>query len=316
MKNVCIVGGAGFVGSHLVDLCISCGLRVLVYDNFSTGRRAYLPDNPLLKIVDGDILDTQNLAAVVGEFSPDTLYHLAAIHHIPTCENAPDRALRVNVEGTQSVLTACAQWNVPRIVFASTGALYDPASSGALGEDSPVKAHNIYSISKQAGEQLSAYHAVKNGTWAVVARLFNVVGRRETNPHVIPAIITQLSSGSRQVTLGNLDPRRDYIHVEDVADALFALGGLPMTAPFEVFNIGSGREYSVGELVELCSKIIAEPVEIFSDPARRRKLDRPSQLADVTKLQQASVWRPTRTLRQALAEIWQETLAGHTVIQD
>lgn len=310
MKKVVIVGGAGFVGSHLVDLCISYDVQVLVYDNFSTGRREFLPDNHLIKIVDGDILDSQNLETAIINFSPDVLYHLAAIHHIPTCEKAPDKALRVNVEGTQSVLTACGKSDIPRIVFASTGALYDPANSGALLEDSPVKTHNIYSISKQTGEQLLAYHADQFGAQTVIARLFNVVGRRETNQHVIPAIMTQLSSGNREIALGNLHPRRDYIHVEDVAEALFAISSILMTVPCDVFNIGSGREYSVGELVELCAEIIAEPVEIVSDPVRRRKSDRPSQLADVTKLQEASNWRPTRTLKQALAEIWQETLSN------
>jgi UDP-glucose 4-epimerase len=310
MKKVVIIGGAGFVGSHLVDLCISYDIQVLVYDNFSTGRRAFLPDNHLIKIVDGDILDSQNLETAINNFSPDVLYHLAAIHHIPTCEKTPDKALRVNVEGTQSVLTACGKSDIPRIVFASTGALYDPANSGALLEDSPVKTHNIYSISKQTGEQLLAYHADQFGAQTVIARLFNVVGRRETNQHVIPAIMTQLSSGNREIALGNLHPRRDYIHVEDVADALFAISSILMTVPCDVFNIGSGREYSVGELVELCAEIIAEPVEIVSDPVRRRKSDRPSQLADVTKLQEASNWRPKRTLKQALAEIWQETLSS------
>ncbi len=315
MRNAIIVGGAGFVGSHLADLCLANDCHVLVYDNFSTGRREFLPSDSRLSIVEGNILDTQHLKDAVYEFSPDVVYHLAAIHHIPTCEKAPEQALRINVEGTQSVLTACAENKAPRVVFASTGALYDPKQQDALDEQSPLDVQNIYGISKLAGEQLVKYYTAKTETQAVVARLFNVVGRRETNSHVVPAIMAQLYGGNRQITLGNLHPRRDYIHVEDVTEALFALGNVSVKQQFDVFNVGSGQEHSVGQLVELCSDVIEEPIEIISDPQRRRKVDRPNQLADIGKIQRATQWKPTRTLQQALEEIWEETLSGYMVIQ-
>lgn len=311
--NVLIVGGAGFIGSHLVDVCLARNCRVWVYDDFSMGRKEFLPLEPALHIVEGDVLDTKHLSGTIKECAPDTVYHLAAIHHIPTCEKMPERALRVNVEGTQSLLSACAQYLVPRIVFASTGALYDRLNNGPLGETSPIKAQDIYSITKLAGEQLLQYHVSRNGGKAVVARIFNTVGRRETNPHVIPDIMAQLAAGRRQIRLGNLHPRRDYVHVEDVAEALFLLGNVPMEQSFEVFNIGSGREYSVRELVELCSKVIGEPIEIVSAPELKRKVDRFSQLADSTKIQQMTGWKPKRTLEQALREIWEENLEARRV---
>jgi len=314
MKNVFIVGGAGFIGSHLVDLCLERNCQVWVYDDFSTGRKEFLPSHQALHVVEGDILDTEHLADVIGECIPNTLFHLAAIHHIPTCEKMPERALQVNVEGTQSVLSASAQYHVPRVLFASTGALYDPIITGPLIESSPVKAHNIYSISKLTGEQLLQYNVSKNGGQAFVARLFNTVGRRETNPHVIPAIMAQLKTGKRQVKLGNMQPRRDYVHVEDVAEALYILGNIPMERSFEIFNVGSGTEHSVRELVELCSEVIDEPIEIISAPELQRKVDRPNQLADLSKIQQASGWKPTRTLKQALNEIWEDSLNGHGVV--
>ena len=314
ITNVLIVGGAGFIGSHLVDLCLARSLQVWVFDDFSTGRKEFLPSHPALHVVEGDIIDTRHLADVIGECSPDTLFHLAAIHHIPTCEKMPERALKVNVEGTQGVVSACACHHIPRIIFASTGALYDPTSIGPLMEDSPVKAHNIYSISKLTGEQLLQYQVSKNGMQAFIARLFNTVGRRETNPHVIPAIMAQLKTGKRQVKLGNMQPRRDYVHVEDVAEALFILGNIPMERSFDIFNVGSGKEYSVKELVEQCSEVIAEPIEIISAPELQRKVDRPNQLADLSKIQQASGWKPTRTLKQALNEIWEDSLNDHSVV--
>lgn len=313
MTRVLIVGGAGFIGSHLVRVCLERACQVWVYDDFSTGRRANLPADSALHVVEGDILDAARLSSAIDECRPDRLFHLAAIHYIPACEQTPERALRVNVEGTQNVLSACARRGVPRLVCASTGALYDPITTSSLAETSPVKGQDIYSISKLAGEQLVQYHVSKHGGEAVMARLFNTVGRRETNPHVIPAIMAQLVAGNRRIELGNLHPRRDYVHVEDVAEALAALGAMPMEQPFGIFNVGSGMEHSVEELVRLCAKAIGEPIEVVVSAERRRKFDRPSQLADLANIRKATGWAPKRTLEQALREIWKETLDARPV---
>lgn len=307
--RVAVVGGAGFIGSHLVAACVDRGAEVWVYDNFTTGRREFLPVTPAVRVVEGDILDTDSLSRMVGECNPDVLYHLAAIHHIPTCERLPAQALRTNVEGTSSVLRACAANDVGRAVVASTGALYDPRHTAALTESSPVRVTDIYSISKLATEELAEYYASKHGGQAVIARLFNAVGRNETNPHLIPDLMKQLLMGSRRVRLGNLHPRRDYVHATDLAEALFRLGGIAIAERFDVFNVGSGRDYSVKELVDVCAEVISERIEIESVPELQRKVDRPNQLADVSKLTAATGWRPERTLRQALAEVWEEHTA-------
>jgi len=110
------------------------------------------------------------------------------------------------------------------------------------------------------------------------------------------------------IKLGNVHTRRDYVHVQDVAEALFILGSIKIELPFDIFNIGSGREYSVQELVEMCAEVIGEPIEVISLPELQRRVDRLSQLADLAKIQQASGWKPARTLRQALGEVWEETL--------
>jgi UDP-glucose 4-epimerase len=310
LHKLLVIGGAGFVGSHLVDVALRQGCQVWVLDNFSTGKRTYLNPHLHLHIVEADLLDDVALRSVLADFSPDVVCHLAAIHYIPACEKSPEQAIRVNVEGTQHILTACAQQGVERVVFASTGALYDPTNQGALTENSPVKAQDVYGITKLACEQLVQHYTSKHNRQAVVGRLFNTVGRRETNPHVIPTILAQLAVGSRQVRLGNLHPRRDYVHVEDVAEAFFALAQMPFERSFDVFNIGSGQETSVRELMERCAEVIGEPLEILSVPELQRKTDRPSQLADLTKIQAASGWKPCRTLQQALAEAWAEIRQG------
>jgi UDP-glucose 4-epimerase len=307
ISKVLIVGGAGFVGSHLVDVCLENGLQVGVYDNFSVGKRNFLPEIPSLQVIEGDILDAGQINTAVKQFRPDVVFHLAAIHHIPTCERIPDQALSVNIVGTQNVLHACLEANIRRVVFASTGALYDPLIFGPLAETEPVKAFDIYSISKLTCEHLLAYYSTKNDREVMVARLFNCVGRRETNSHLIPAVVGQLVTGKRQIQLGNLTPRRDYIHVEDAAAAFFALGNLQSDQKFDVFNVGTGIEHSVQELVETFADVLGEKLDIISTPELQRKVDRPTQQANSNKLQQKTGWKPVHSLKKALGDVWQES---------
>jgi UDP-glucose 4-epimerase len=306
-KKILVLGGAGFIGSHLVDVCLLKGHGVVVYDNFSRGKREYLPKHEDLSIVTEDILDLETLKSTVNEYKPEIVFHLAAEHFIPACEEMPGLALRKNVEGTQNVLTATTNI-VEKIIFASTGAIYDPEITDSLNESSNIKTGDIYGITKQTCEELIKYHVKKGRGKVIIARLFNAVGRRETNPHLVPAIMEQLASGERHIELGNLYPRRDYVHVEDIAEALYSLGLNEIESDVEIFNIGSGKEYSVEELVKMCGEVMNEPIKIESVPERRRKYDRPNQLADITRIKNVTGWEPSRNLRQALEEIWNDEI--------
>lgn len=298
-----IIGGAGFVGSHLTEQCLVNGNEVFIYDNFSRGKRESLPDDPKLTIIEGDILDINLLTQSIDLANPDIIFHLAAIHFIPDCEETPEMALRVNVEGTQNVLNALKSKGIT-LIFASTGAIYDPAITEPLTEESAIKTGDIYGITKLTCEELIKYHVKKGRGKVIIARLFNVVGTNETNPHLIPVIMDQLSKGDRHVQLGNLFPKRDYVHVKDVADALYSLASSPIKEEIDVFNVGSGVEYSVGELVEMCSAVIGEKIEIESVKARQRSNDRLNQLADINKINTTTGWKPSRSLEQALKEVW------------
>ena len=302
-KTSIIIGGAGFIGSHLTDVCLGKGHQVWVYDNFASGKREFVQDHSNLTIVEGDILNQDFLHETISLIKPDIAFHLAAIHYIPLCEEQPATALQINVEGTQRVLNACANI-IPRVMFTSTGAIYDPEISTALNENSAISTKDVYGLTKHTGERLVEHYVRKGRGQAVIARLFNAVGRRETNPHLIPVIMKQLVDGDRHIELGNLYPRRDYIHVEDIAEALFALGTMEMEDGIDIFNVGSAIEFSVGELVELCGEAIGEYIKIESVPSRRRKYDRPNQLADIAHIKLKCGWEPKRDVRQALEEIW------------
>src|SRR5918994_628584 len=108
MKKILVTGGAGFIGSHLCDLLIQKNYDLAVIDNFSYGKRDFLPKNKNLTVFDADIRDQQKMKDIIGSFHPGTIYHLAALHHIPTCEQKPTEALTINIDGTQNILDAAS----------------------------------------------------------------------------------------------------------------------------------------------------------------------------------------------------------------
>ena len=307
VQRVLVTGGAGFIGSHLVDVLLAHEHPVCVIDNLSYGRRQFLPgESAKFRFVEADILDLDLVVQVLNDFRPTLVYHLAAIHHIPTCESRPLLALRVNVEGTQSVLTAVSKtWGVQRIVFASSGVVYD-ILDGPLTEDSMVVPYDIYGASKVAGEHLVRINAKRTGVQGVVARLFNAVGPRETNPHLVPDILAQVVRGERNVQLGNLEPRRSFIHVEDAAEALYALGQANLATEYEIFNVGTEEEHSVRDILGLLSDLLGFALTPVQAHEKMRKVDRPRQKADVSRIWQEVRWRPQRSLRMALEDALEE----------
>ncbi|MCG6872523.1 MAG: NAD(P)-dependent oxidoreductase [Gammaproteobacteria bacterium] len=304
-ERVLITGGAGFIGSHLVDRALQRKVPVLVLDDGSVGDLASLASHgDGVRVVRGDILDAALLQRVLADFQPTLLYHLAAIHHIPTCEANRPAALRVNVEGTQRVLDAALAAGVGHFVFASTGGVYAD-SEQPMAEDHAVAPRDTYTISKVAGEALVRAAMEREGRRFTVARLFNVVGPRETNPHLLPDIVAQLREAMSTIELGNLESRRSYIHVADVADALVDLadrGG----ERGDVFNIGVAEELSVRQVMELFSRALGRSLDIRQVAERVRLADRPSQRAANDKLRAATGWQARHGVEEAIAEMLAE----------
>jgi len=279
---------------------------VIVYDNFSKGKRELLPKNSKNLIVfEGDIIDGKKMKKIMKKYNPGLIYHLVAIHHIPTCEKNPEKTIRVNIEGTQTLLNTIRELNKIRLIFASTGAVYSDIK-GCLSEDVPLVPRDVYGITKVACEELLKHHHAKYGLNIFIARLFNTVGKRETNPHVVPAIIRQIKQNKKKICLGNIHSKRDYIHVEDVAQALFRLGNVETSIKFDIFNIGTGKEYSVCEIVDLCSKILNKKLTPVRVPGRIRRTDRLSQLANIKKINDLTSWKSKKTLYDALRDVMEE----------
>lgn len=301
-KSVLVTGGAGFVGSHLVEQFVAAGERTSLVDTLSRGRREWIHEDAELHEL--DIRDGPALRRVVAQVAPEIVVHLAALHFIPAVDGAPELAWDVNVNGTKALLEELEHRPPEFLLFASTAAVY-PDRRGPIDEACPPDPPDLYGKTKLAGEQLVDEFASRTGTRGVSVRIFNVIGRRETNPHVVPEIVEQLRSGSKSVRLGNLESRRDYTNVADVAAALQKLTSSPVAAPSPV-NLGSGHSVSVAELVEACEQILDLTIEIEIEPGRLRKTDRAELLADSSLLRKTTGWEPAHSLEETLRELLAE----------
>ena len=292
-----IVGGAGFIGSRLARDLIAQGREVVVFDRLSTGRKDLLPNGAAL--VQGDILDQAALLDAMRQSRPGVVFHLAALHFIPYCNAHPQETLRVNVEGTENVLRACAEIPPDRVVFASSAAVYG-VSDQAYSEDASLEPIDIYGISKVAAEMLVERFHRESDIPCTTVRLFNVYGPNDTVAHLMPELVAQAKRGG-QVELGNLEPRRDYVHVEDVSRAFQLVS--QVDGEFGLFNVGTGVEYSVLELVETLSSITGARLNVQSVESRRRSAERMHLRSDPARLIAKTGWRPRREMREALTEM-------------
>jgi len=307
-RNILITGGAGFIGSELGRLLSADGHTVHVLDDLSFGRRALagVPDERFYKV---DIRDRKEVFDVIQRIQPDWVLHLAAIHFIPFCNQHPVEAADININGTIHVLDACAATpSVAQVFFASTAAVY-PIADGAVDEEHITGPMDIYGTTKLAGERLVGEFHYRTGIPAIIGRFFNAFGPNETNAHLIPEIQKQVLAGARTLKLGNLDPKRDFVHTSDMGRAMRALltKGLKGNPKF---NIGRGIEYSVREVVEAFERQLGETLTIEVDPTRVRKVERMHLLANVSKLKKETGWEPQQDLDQGIATLLKEVPVG------
>jgi UDP-glucose 4-epimerase len=270
----------------------------VAYDNLTRGRREYLP--PGVRLIEGDIRDGGRVKDAVSDWSPDWVIHLAAMHFIPDCIARPRETIDVNVEGTRQVLEGCRGSSVRSVVFASSAAVYAPTDGPCNEDATPLGPLEVYGESKVAAERIvGAFHA-ETGIATSVLRLFNAIGRRETNPHVVPHILESLQV-SNTIDLGNTMPRRDYVDTRDVADAILAVAASPNG--HRVFNVGTGRAYSVDDIVALLRSITQRPIVVEQDPARVRATERMSLVADIGRIGRAVGWAPRLSLADTLTDL-------------
>jgi UDP-glucose 4-epimerase len=301
MKRVVVTGGAGFIGSHVVEALLDANASVLVIDDFRLGKRDHLEvarQAGRLTIIDGDIRSAGDLRPV-ADFAPDAAFHMAALHFIPYCNAHPQEALDVNVLGLDTLLRALRTAPLKTFVFPSSGAIYG-FGGDPWPETAAARPDEIYGISKWMGEQVVArLHEDRPEVRAIVARLFNTYGPRETNPHVLPEVMQALSAG-KPVEVGNLWPQRDLIYVTDTAAALVAVAtGAP---GLEVFNVGTGRGTTIQEVLQTIEAISGKALEVRQVTERMRDGDG-HLISDPAKLIETTGWKPLYDLKAGLRQL-------------
>jgi UDP-glucose 4-epimerase len=302
MKTI-ITGGAGFIGSAVVPALKKEGYDVYVLDNLSFGNRKFIDvadDHFYL----ADIREAGMVNDIFTKLKPEVIIHLAAIHYIPYCNQHPFEAADINIRGTMNILNSAKKLpSIKKLLFPSTAAVYK-ISNEATNEDHELLPLDIYGLSKIVGEQLCKKFNLETGFDTIVCRFFNAFGPNETNPHLIPEIDDQLRKGLRTIKLGNLTPKRDFIHTHDMAKAITLLLKMEKTG-YDTFNLGRGIEYSVVDIVAAFERQLNEKITIEVDPARVRKVEREHLLADVSKLKNKAVWAPAWGIDEGIQNLIQ-----------
>jgi len=297
--TVLVTGGAGFIGSHLVDALVEDN-QVRVLDDFSTGERTRLPEE--VSVFEGDIRDAAFLEDATED--ADIVYHEAAMVDVEESVRRPRECTTANVEGTVNVLEA-ARHEDARVVFASSAAVYGRPDRVPIEEDHPIAPTNPYGVSKQAGEQYCRLYHELYDLDTVMLRYFNVYGPRQSGGQysgVIDVFLDQALAGESITVHGDGSQTRDFVYVDDVVRANLLAGTTEHVG--EAFNVGTGSSVSVLELAALIREAVDSDSSITHVEARAGDIDR--SLADVSLAHSTLGFESTVPLRDGLESLLAE----------
>jgi len=322
-KLVLVTGGAGFIGSHLVERLLSEGKRVVAIDDLSTGSRENLAlplSNGNFELIPSKISQCSELDALVKD--AESIYHLAAAVGVELVVNSPIHVLETNLHETEVVLKAAAPNRVP-VLLTSTSEVYGKSQKPAFSEDDdlligpPHQARWSYACSKLMDEFLALAFATEQGLPVVIARLFNTVGPRQTGRYgmVLPRFIAAAKAGEPLQVYGDGNQTRCFCYVSDAVEALLRLQNCP-EARNQVFNIGGSEEVAINDLAKLVIESFGSKSDIkhipysqayapgFDDMRRRKPV--------VEKLARVTGFRPSISLKTII----QLTAAGDMLVHD
>jgi UDP-glucose 4-epimerase len=292
-----VTGGAGFIGSHLVDHLIASGRQVRVLDNFAVGRRVNLQQhvgNSACTVIEADVADK----AAVHEACAgvERIFHLAARADVVPSIQEPEAYFRANVDGTFAVLEAARAHGVQRLVYVASSSCYGIPPVYPTPETTPADPRYPYALTKYLGEQMVMHWAQVYRLPAVSVRFFNVYGPRArtsgTYGAVFGVFLAQLRAGKPLTIVGDGEQTRDFTFVSDAVDALIAAASSDKRG--EIYNVGSGRPVSVNELVRLLGS--PHSVQVPKRPA-----EPDCTWADISKIRRELGWQPKVTFADGVA---------------
>ncbi len=301
-----VTGGAGFIGSNLVDALLEDGHDVIVLDDLSTGVRSNVSAEA--RFVEGSIADPDLLATIVP--GVEVIYHQGALGSVARSVESPLASDTANAHGTLAVLEAAHRFGVRRVVAASSSSVYGGAQVRPTPESTPLVPRSPYAVTKLVGEQYARVYAELHGLETVCLRYFNVYGPRQrpdaAYAAVIPLFISALLEGRPPTIHGDGTQSRDFAYVDDVVAAnIAAAGAPPERCSGQAFNIAGGAEQSLLELLDILRDLLGSDVE--ASYAGPRAGDVRHSFADLSAAAGAFGYRPAVTFRDGLAR----TIAYH-----
>ena len=294
-EKIAVIGGAGFIGSHIVDRLIEKGNDVLVIDNLVSGSENNI--NKKAEFEHFDITeDWKKLTAIFEQYQISKVFHLAAEPYIPECYDFPEKFFQVNANGTLNVLLACQEAKIEKIVYYSTSEVYG-TGKGLMDESFPISPQSTYAVSKLAGDRLAFTLFKEHQIPIIILRQFNCYGPRETHEYIIPEIISQLAE-SDKLKLGNIKAQRDFLYVEDAAEMVVELMEKGISG--EVYNLGSGKTYAIDLIAYKIGILMGKQPIIEIDQKRLRSFDVSYLKCDNSKIFKVIESRPKTEIDEGL----------------
>ena len=303
--KILVTGAEGFIGSHLTELLVEKGYEVKAFVRYNfTNNWGWLESSKYLKDIEiytGDVRDYDSVYDAIKDV--DVVFHLAALIGIPYSYVSPLAYIKTNTEGTYNILEAGRKLGVDRIIVTSTSEIYGTAQYVPIDEKHPYNPQSPYAASKASADHLALSYYRSFSTPVTIIRPFNTYGPRQSARAIIPTIVTQILSGKTQIRLGSLTPTRDLNYVKDTANGFITVGLHEKTIG-DVYNIGSGREISIGELAQKIVDLLGRRVEIVQDEQRVRpeKSEVERLLCNADKAKALTEWEPKYTLEEGLKE--------------
>jgi UDP-glucose 4-epimerase len=303
MDELCLVtGGAGFIGSHLVEGLTAAGRRVRVLDDFSTGLRDNLAGvRPAPEVLDGDVADPAAVARAMAGVG--VVFHLAALASVQRSVEAPADTHRACATGTLTVLDAARRAGVRRVVYAASSSAYGVPQREVQTEADPVRPLSPYAAAKLAGELYAESFAATYGLETVRLRFFNIFGPRQRadSPYsgVIALFTAALTAGKTPTVFGDGLQSRDFTFVTDVVQALTRAAAAPGVSG-QVYNVGTGRSVNLLELVDALNRLLG--TRAIPQHAPPRAGDVRHSRADITRARKDLGYEPAVPFEQGLAE--------------
>jgi nucleoside-diphosphate-sugar epimerase len=299
-----VTGGAGFIGSHIVDRLLKDDFEVNVFDDFSSGRldnlREHLKEKRL-RVVKGDVRDIEAIKGVVNDV--DVVFHEAALVGVLESVKNPLLANDVNVNGTLNLLEASFKYDVKRFVLASSAAIYGEQRTLPIREEAVPRPSSPYAVSKLSAERYSRVYHGTYGLETVVFRYFNVYGDRQAEGSysaVITAFLNSFMDNGKPVIHGDGMQTRDFVNVEDVVEANML--AMQKNGAGEVFNVASGSAVTINGLFEVLRDLVGKR-DVQPEHSSPREKDIRESCGDISKIRKVLGFKPKVTLEEGLKRV-------------